>query len=214
MRNPWLDIPLADYEGHMSLPAVGQAQLIADELASLVRAHSPRSVAIVGCAGGNGFDRVGGTGVTRLVGVDINPEFVERARARYEGRISGLELRIADIQTPAKIFDPVDLIYVALVLEYVDLSQALHALRRHCKPDGVVAVLTQLPHAVTAHVTPSRYTSLQSLASTIRLVSHEELQKQARGVGFTPISSRTVLASGGKHFRVDEFARVETNRHE
>ena len=41
MPNPWLDIPLADYEAHMALPATGQARLIADELEILVRAHSP-----------------------------------------------------------------------------------------------------------------------------------------------------------------------------
>jgi hypothetical protein len=33
MSNPWLNIPLADYEGHMSLPAVGQAQMIAEQFA-------------------------------------------------------------------------------------------------------------------------------------------------------------------------------------
>jgi hypothetical protein len=27
MSNPWLHIPLVDYEGHMSLPAIGQAQM-------------------------------------------------------------------------------------------------------------------------------------------------------------------------------------------
>lgn len=71
MRNPWLDIPLADYEAHMALPTVGQAQLIADELHSLVRAHSAGSVAIMGCAGGNGFDRVAEAGVSRVIGVDL-----------------------------------------------------------------------------------------------------------------------------------------------
>jgi hypothetical protein len=38
MRNPWLDIPLADYEGHMALPAIGQSRLIADQLDTLVSA--------------------------------------------------------------------------------------------------------------------------------------------------------------------------------
>jgi hypothetical protein len=32
MSNPWLSIPLDDYEGHMSLPAVGQARMIAEQL--------------------------------------------------------------------------------------------------------------------------------------------------------------------------------------
>jgi len=33
MRNPWLDIALADYEGHMALPNVGQAQILSDVFA-------------------------------------------------------------------------------------------------------------------------------------------------------------------------------------
>lgn len=39
----------------MALAAVGQAQLIAHELDGLVRTYAPRSVAVIGCAGGNGF---------------------------------------------------------------------------------------------------------------------------------------------------------------
>ncbi len=29
MSNPWLDIPLAEYEGHMSLPTIDQADMLA-----------------------------------------------------------------------------------------------------------------------------------------------------------------------------------------
>lgn len=89
MANPWLDIPLADYEAHMALPTVGRARLIADELDNLVRSHSPASVAIIGCAGGNGFDCLADTTVGRVVGLDLNPQYIEQAQARYERRISG-----------------------------------------------------------------------------------------------------------------------------
>ncbi len=41
--NPWLTIPLADYEAHMALPQVGQAQLLADLFAAELRARSPSS---------------------------------------------------------------------------------------------------------------------------------------------------------------------------
>ena len=205
MQTPWLDIPLADYEGHMALPTVGQSQLIADQLATLVTTYSPRSVAILGCAGGNGFDRLVGTGVTRVVGVDINPQYIEQARLRYEGRIPGLELHIADIQTSGALFEPVDLIYAALVLEYVDLPLTLAAIQRSCSRNGVLAVLSQLPHDAIAHVSPSPYTTLQSLASKIQLVSPEELQIQAGQFGFAPAHARTLASTGGKHFRLDEF---------
>jgi spermidine synthase len=82
----------------MELPQIGQAEMLADELASAVRQHSPASVAIIGCSGGNGFDRLDTSGVERIVGIDINPDYVETARRRYAKRFHGLELYVADIQ--------------------------------------------------------------------------------------------------------------------
>lgn len=205
VRNPWLDIPLPDYEAHMSLPTIGQSRLLADQLDTLVRTYSPCGVAIVGCAGGNGFERLLGTSVTRVVGVDINPVYIEQARRRFEGRIPGLELLAADIQSPESLFDPIDLIYAALVLEYVDLEQAMSALGRHCKPNGILAVLSQLPHETLTEVSPSPYTSLRLLAPGMRLVPAEELKMQASQAGFVPERSSTVVSSGGKRFSVDEF---------
>jgi hypothetical protein len=61
MSNPWFDIPLEDYESHMSLPTVGQGQLIARQMEDLVLEHEPASVAVIGCAGGNGFERLVGS---------------------------------------------------------------------------------------------------------------------------------------------------------
>lgn len=189
----------------MALPTVGQAQLIAHELAVLLRTYSPSSVAIIGCAGGNGFDCAVATSVTRVVGVDINPQYIERARERYKGRIPGLELHVADIQVLESRFDPVELIYVALVLEYVELGRAMSVLRNHCNTNGVLAVLCQLPHETITHVSPSPYTSLQRLSPGMRLISQEELQQQASHAGFAPINSRMSVATGGKRFRMDEF---------
>lgn len=212
MRNPWLDIPLADYEAHMALPTVGQSLLIANELDILVRIRSPDSVAIIGCAGGNGFDRVARTGVSRLIGVDLNPEYIKQARARYQGRIPGLELYVADIQASASLFDPVDLIYAALVMEYVDPARTMNILACHCKPNGVLAVLSQLPHETMGHVSPSPYTSLQLLAPGMRLISRQELQRHAVHAGFAPEQSRMIVSTGGKRLRIDEFrlSGVET----
>ena len=205
MDNPWLDIPLADYEAHMALPSVGQARLIADELDILVKRHAPLSVAVIGCAGGNGFDSFVGTGVGRLIGLDLNPEYIERARARYQGRVPGLELYVADIQASEALFEPVDLIYVALVLEYVDLARTMSVLGCHCKANGVLAVLSQLPHDTIAHVSPSPYTSLQLLAPAMRLISQQELQRQAKVAGFAHEHSRTTVSAGGKRFCINEF---------
>ena len=56
MNNPWLTIPLKNYEGHMALPDVGQAKMLAIEFDELLRTYAPISAALIGCAGGNGFE--------------------------------------------------------------------------------------------------------------------------------------------------------------
>ena len=58
MHNLWLTIPLSDYEGHMWMPSIGQADMLSSQFASLLAEFSPASVAVIGSAGGNGFDRV------------------------------------------------------------------------------------------------------------------------------------------------------------
>jgi trans-aconitate methyltransferase len=189
----------------MALPAIGQSPLIADQLNTLIRTYSPSSVAIAGCAGGNGFDYLVGSRTRRVVGVDINPEYIEQARRRYAERIPGLELYTTDIQSSALIFHPVDLIYAALLFEYVDLAQTMSSLRHHCNTDGILAVMSQLPHETVTHVSPSPYTSLQRLAPGMRLVPQLELQRLARQVGFSLEHSRVISSPGGKRFCVDEF---------
>src|SRR6185369_8369719 len=114
--------------------------------------------------------------VSRVVGVDLNPEYIEQTRQRYAGCFPGLELYIADIQTAVSLFEPVDLLYVALVIEYVDLDRTMSALWRHCKDDGVLAVISQLPHQTMTDVSPSPYTTLSRLAPVMRLISPQELQ--------------------------------------
>ena len=205
MSNPWLEIPLADYEAHMALPSIGQSRLIADQLEALVRTFRPHSIGIIGCAGGNGLDRLAGTSVSRVVGVDLNPEYIEQTRRRYE--MPGLELYIADIQTAVSLFEPVDLLFVALVLEYVDLDRTMRALWRHCKDDGVLAVISQLPHETMNEVSPSPYTTLSRLAPVMRLISPQELQQRAGHAGFCPEHSSTILSPSGKSFSVDTFRR-------
>jgi SAM-dependent methyltransferase len=205
MPSPWLDIPLTDYERHMALPQVGQAKLVADQLAALVTIHQPSSVAIAGCAGGNGFERLAGSGVERVVGVDINPRYIEAARNRFASSVPRLELFTADIQSAALLFDPVDFVYAALLFEYVDPMRVMISLRRHCRPGGTLATVIQLPHASLAAVSPSPYVSLLALGSTLRLVAPEELRAHAEQAGFRNLACSTLVSPGGKEFALQTF---------
>ena len=203
-RNPWLAIPLADYEAHMALPQVGQAELLASVLADAVRLHAPRSVAVLGCAGGNGFDRV--PPGTRLVGIDVNPDYVAAARARHGAR-AGIELYVADLTADELPFAPVELAYAGLLFEYVEPAVALRRLAADLLPGAVLVAALQLPSAAQAEVTPSPYTSLAALAPSMRLVPPAALTRAALEEGYTAVGSEVVTASGGKRFAVQTYRR-------
>jgi SAM-dependent methyltransferase len=206
MRCAWLDIPLADYEGHMSVPGIGQAEMLATEFAALLDRWAPAAAAVIGCAGGNGFDRLRVDITRRVVGIDINPLYIRELAYRYGAAIPGLELYVRDIQEPLERIAPVDFIYAALVFEYVAPQPVLRNLRTLCRPGGILAVVLQLPAGHAAPVSESAYTSLQALASSMHLVSPATLAAEATGIGFAQLSSRVVALSSGKEFAVQVFA--------
>jgi len=207
MNNPSLNIPLGDYEGHMALPTIGQAELLASEFGALLKSHAPDSVALIGCAGGNGFDKAAEGGVSRLVGIDLNPHYISSAQHRYARTISGLELHCADIQGDLPTVQPVELVYAALVFEYVDVAVALKNISRLCAPGGLLAVVLQLPKQGSDAVTASPFVSLKELSSIMKLVPPDEFRACAETLGFFWKSQKIVTLQSGKQFSFQLFGQ-------
>lgn len=205
MNNPWLQVPLADYEGHMALPGIEQAQMLSDIFSSTVEQFSPRSVTVLGCAGGNGFDRIP-TSVSRVVGVDINPHYITEAGRRFNGRFESLELIAGDIQSEKLAFAPVELLFAGLLLEYVNVETAIARTRSMVTANGRFVTVLQLPSTGSQQVSPSPFSSVQALAEVMRLVPPLVLQQAAKGNSYTQLDSRTVVSTGGKQFQVQVFA--------
>lgn len=205
MDSPWLMIPLEDYESHMALPEVGQAQMLANAFEELLNTYGPTSVALIGCAGGNGFQEAVKAGVTRLVGLDINPTYITDAKARYGGRISGLELFCADIEGDMPQVAPVDMVYAALVFEYVEITKALKNLQGICLPGGIFAALLQLPKEGAASVSPSPFETLKALGSIMRLVPPDDFRRVAEAAGFGFLSQKLITLESGKQFALQVF---------
>ena len=189
----------------MSLPAIGQAQMLAGLLMLLIERELPTSVAVIGCAGGNGLDQIEPGQVERVVAVDINPTYIEAVGIRHALRLSGLELYCADIQSESLQFEPVDLIYTALLFEYVDVGAALASLKRHCRPGGLLATLVQLPHREHGVVSPSPYKSLNLLAPVMKLIAPAELSRLAVAAGFAAAECELIELPSGKQFSLQTF---------
>ncbi|HTV51926.1 MAG TPA: class I SAM-dependent methyltransferase [Steroidobacteraceae bacterium] len=203
-QNPWLAIPLADYESHMALPEIGQAQLLREQLLAAAQGGCARSVAIAGCAGGNGLAELGRL-VPRIVAVDLNPHYIEAVRRRFAGRITGLETYVTDLEQGAPACAPVDLVYAGLLFEYVNVCRAMASLRQLCRDGGELVAVIQLAAGTPGFVSPSPYGSLRPLEAFARLHSSSALDEHASRAGFSTARWRSIRSAGGKGFEVGTF---------
>lgn len=85
MSNPWLTVPLADYEGHMNSANVQQLDALSELFARALAYCRPSSVAVLGIAGGNGLERIDLDTTKRILGFDINASYLDEVRQRYAG---------------------------------------------------------------------------------------------------------------------------------
>jgi SAM-dependent methyltransferase len=201
MRSPWLDVPLADYEGHMA--HVGQAQFLDRHFGKALEDLRPGSVAVLGAAGGNGFDRLPGSTARRTVAIDINPRYLAELERRHAGSVAGLGCLCGDLADPAIGFEPVDYVHAALVFEYTDPAVALGRMGEWLKPAGVLGVVLQLEGG--GCISPSPFPSLGRLIPSITLREPGTFANLAREAGLERVSERVVSLPGGKRLHAARY---------
>jgi SAM-dependent methyltransferase len=162
----------------------------------------PRSVAVIGCAGGNGFERIDPHPTERVVAIDLNPDYIDAVRRRYRDVFRSLELICVDIESSSLRFDAVDLIFAGLIFEYVDAAVVLPQLRDHLLPGGVLAAIVQLPASGKPVITRTRFSSLEKFASRMRLLPPEQLIGEARNASLRLESSIRIDPSTSKQFEL------------
>ena len=204
MSNPWLEIPLADYEGHMGSPEVQQLRALSDLFAEALAFTQPASVAIAGIAGGNGLDRIATVTTRRIVGLDINPEYLEAVRNRY-GDLPGLELLDVDLSATPAPTEPVDLLHAALFFEHAGFDQSLDNTLALIAPHGTCSIVLQLPGGIS--IGPSGFASLQNLKSTFKLVPPDHVKRELQTRGFVLTTEKQVAVPGEKAFWMGIFRR-------
>lgn len=206
--NPWLHVPLADYEGHMALPAVAQASMLAEVFGAAVDRLRPTSLAVLGCAGGNGFDRIHPAVTDRIVGIDINPCYLDTVSARFRDRLAGLELHTADLNRQKLSLEPVGLIFAGLLFEHVDPDRALETAKHLAKPSGTLLTVLQLASPTQPTVSPSPFRSLEPVGAQMQLLDPDAFVGKASRAGFALADSRRITLSSGKSFVVLELTRA------
>jgi len=209
MANPWLGIPLADYEGHMKSDAVRQLDALSDLFAEALAISRPASVAVLGIAGGNGLDRIDGNLTRRVVGFDINPSYLEAVKRRYAG-IEGLELVCADLSEEpiSPKAGPVELVHAALVFEHAGVGRCLDNALSLVATRGYLSVVLQLPAESATQVGDSQFASMQNLSAAFTLIDPAWLGATIEARGFRMTHQTRRVLTSGKGFWMGIFARA------
>jgi len=205
--NPWLTIALADYEGHMESPEVDQSALLSELFGATLTRHRPRSLVVLGCAGGNGFDQIDPVVTERIFAIDINPAYTAETFKRYQSRLPGLRALTLDVQTEAVPASPVDLVHAGLVLEYVDVPCVVPKIASMLGRGGTFHAVLQLPSDSMPSVSTTRFTSLQRLTPLMRLVSPDELTTVALEANLVLRNKEFAQSRAGKMFAALTFER-------
>lgn len=205
--NPWKRVSLADYEAHMAMPAVGQAAMLAQELRRAVERTRPDSLALVGCAGGNGLDELSEYALERVVCVDVNPAYLQTLEARYGAKLRNLECHCCELEQ-FRSQDPVDLVFAGLIFEYTQLEQAVDSVSRLLQHGGNLYALLQMPADGMATVTPSPYAdALGVVVEAFRYVAPRTLIELAAMHSLNSVEQKCITLDSGKSFTLIQFQK-------
>lgn len=211
MSNPWLGVPLAEYEQHMSSLEVQQSGVLSELFAEAVGRCRPVSVAVLGIAGGNGLGHIDSSVTRRVVGLDLNPLYLEAVRERYS-HLPGLEVHCVDLSEQQLALEPVQLVHAALIFEHAGVGRCLENAISMMVPGGNLSVVLQLPAEGGEPVSASQFPSIRNLRSHFSIVSPAWLRDllAARGFRLTYRTIRTLPA--GKGFWAGIFSSREERR--
>ncbi|MBP5402011.1 MAG: hypothetical protein J6Y36_02510 [Treponema sp.] len=139
-KNPWKDIPLSDYEKHMSLDSVKQLQVMNEIMKNQFFDYPVKTAMVLGVAGGNGLEHVDSKKYSKVFGVDINEAYLKETALRYKNLSEILECLCIDLITEKEKLPCSELVIANLLIEYIGYDVFCNALKI-IKPDYVSCVI-------------------------------------------------------------------------
>ena len=202
--NPWLSIPLEDYERHMSHYQVGQSILLNSLTKKYLDETKPESVVFLGIAGGNGLEHIDNSITKSVIGIDINQNYLNTALTRYKHTIPSLQLVNLDIVKNSGSFFEVDFIWAALILEYTGIDKVLVFCKNNIRKGGHLIVSIQSNNNKQS-VSPTGIESVKKAGEIFSVVNPEELLNKATDAGYKLIGKEENVLPNGKSILTFHF---------
>jgi SAM-dependent methyltransferase len=204
--NPWTIVPAADYERHMGPQGVDQLGPLSSIFQESYLAAQPDRLLLLGCATGNGLEHVNPAVTNRIVGVDVNLQYLGIARQRYFHLGPRLELYCLEADKLRAAPGSFDLVHAALIFEYLHPEVLVRKIAEWLAPGGTCSAVLQLPGGEGP---PAPSKTMQLIQKAMKLVPPDELTQLFEHYGLPRKRSRTVPLEHGKSFWVGAFGRAK-----
>jgi hypothetical protein len=196
-KNPWLNIPLEDYENHMSHHMVGQSNLLNSLTKKYLDEIKPETAVFLGIAGGNGLEHIDKNITRSVIGIDINQDYLDVAFIRYKHTIASLQLMNLDIVKKSESIFRADFIWAALILEYAGIDKVLEFCTNNIRKDGNLVVSIQSNNNEQS-ISPTGIESIEKAEEIFSIVNPEKLLSKAAEKGYRLIGQEENALPNGK----------------
>jgi hypothetical protein len=197
--NPWTEIPLGDYEQHMSHSSVGQFELLNSLTEKYLIKLKPSAALFLGIAAGNGLEHIDNNITKHVIGIDINPEYLQVCFERYHDKIDSLQLLELDISKDAKRICSSDFVWAALIMEYTGIDKCLEFSKNNMPPGGHLIVTIQSNNNLQS-VSPTGIETVKKAGSIFSAVDIETLLKKSKEMAYTSVEEEVNQLPNGKSF--------------
>jgi SAM-dependent methyltransferase len=200
--NPWSMVPAAEYEAHMGPAGVDHLAPLSAIFGKIYGALRPARVLVLGVATGNGLEHVDLAVTRRVVGVDVNIQYVAVARQRHLRLGPALELYCEDALHVRLAPGSFDLVHAALLFEHVDRTPLVERIARWLAPGGACSAVVELPGERPAAASAA----LRAVSERARAVAPAELRGDFERERMVQRSAFELPAGSGR-FHVALFSK-------
>lgn len=207
MENVWNKIPLEDYEFHMQHNSVGQLHLLNDLTKKYLEKINPKTVLFLGIAGGNGLEHINNNSTTNVFGIDINQNYLDETKKRFNNKISNLNLLNLDISSSNTIqLTKANLVWAALIFEYVEIDKCFEFITNNIQDKGYLVVTIQVNNGVTS-VSQTGIETIKSVGEIFQLIEPKNLLSFAEKFGFVEIDFEENVLPNKKSLKTYTFVK-------
>ena len=207
-ENPWLKIPIDEYVGHMSDSHVRQYEMLNNMFRKAYSYKKPASLLVLGTTDGNGFEHISQKITSRIVAIDINPEYAEIAKRRFHSKLPQCDFICEDIEKYKFSASYFDMIHGALIFEYVDYQKLLVKIAKSLKIGGILSTVIQLEDAKAPRISETKFPSLKKLASIMKIVDINAFKDCAFDNNLREIHQEQIKPYDEKSFYYGIFERI------